>query len=269
MTDASVRVGATRARSSLILPQPLLDATVSSLDSVARGLIALGVTANAITGSSVILAAVAGALLCFGQFGWAAVAMVVASLGDALDGLVARRTGSASVAGALLDASVDRYEEFFFLAGIAVYFHDSTWTLMLTLLALCGCFMVSYGSAKAEALGVPVPPGAMRRAERAVCLCLGVALTSASARVALGSTLPLPAWAAHAPLFAALGLVAVVANVSAIRRLQFLASRGTLAAQHVAVRPLALSVEPEEPESEPESEPDGQVVAAQQALRAR
>jgi CDP-diacylglycerol---glycerol-3-phosphate 3-phosphatidyltransferase len=266
MSDATVRVKATQARSSLVLPRALLDAMLAGLDRLARGLIALGVTANAITVSSVVLAAIAGALLCFGQFGWAAAIMVAASLGDALDGLVARRTGSASVAGALLDASIDRYEEFFFLGGLAVYFHDSTAALLLTLFALSGSFMVSYGSAKAEALGVPVPPGAMRRTERAVCLCLGVALTPLFAWAVLGATLP--PWAAHAPLFAALGVVALVANVSAVRRLRFLA-RGAVAAKLVAVGPLAVSVDVEEPDPELESEPDGQVVAAPQALRAR
>jgi CDP-diacylglycerol---glycerol-3-phosphate 3-phosphatidyltransferase len=189
---------------------------------------------------------------------------VAASLGDALDGLVARRTGSASVAGALLDASIDRYEEFFFLGGIAVYFHDSTWALLLTLFALSGSFMVSYGSAKAEALGVPVPAGAMRRTERAVCLCLGVALTPVLLWAAPGSSLP--PWAMHAPLFAALAVVAVVANISAVRRLRFLAV-GAVAAKRV-VGPLA-SVDVQKAEPEPESAPKGQVVAAPHALRAR
>lgn len=198
MSDASVRVRAGQARSSLVLPRAALDAALWCLDHVARGLIALGVTANAISVSSVVLAGIAGALLCYGQFGWAAVAMVIASLGDALDGLVARRTGTASVAGALLDASIDRYEEFFFLGGLAVYFHDSVAALALTLLALAGSFMVSYGSAKAEALGVPVPPGAMRRAERAVFLCAGVATTPVFAWAAVGSAVP--AWAGQAPI---------------------------------------------------------------------
>jgi CDP-diacylglycerol--glycerol-3-phosphate 3-phosphatidyltransferase len=266
MSEASVRVRATQARSSLLVPRAVLDVALSVLDHLARGLIALGVTANAITVSSVVLAAIAGALLCFGQFGWAAALMIAASLGDALDGLVARRTGSASVAGALLDASIDRYEEFFFLGGIAVYFHDSTWALMLTLFALSGSFMVSYGSAKAEALGVQVPAGAMRRTERAVCLCLGAALTPVSGWAVLESTLP--PWAAHAPLFAALGLVAVVANVSAIRRLRFLA-RGEVAAKLVIVGSLAASNDAEEPEAEAESEPETQVVSGSHALRAR
>ncbi|HEY3817835.1 MAG TPA: CDP-alcohol phosphatidyltransferase family protein [Polyangiaceae bacterium] len=263
MSDASARTRVSPARSSLVLPRAALDTALWALDHVAGGLIALGVTANAITISSVFLAGIAGTLLVFGEFGWASVAMVAASLGDALDGLVARRTGTSSVAGALLDASVDRYEEFFFLGGLALYFHASVPALALTLLALAGSFMVSYGSAKAEALGVPVPPGAMRRAERAVCLCVGVAAMPLFAWLTRGSAVP--AWAAEAPLYVALGLVGVVANVSAIRRLRFLAA-AKVTVKLAMVRPLVLPVETDD--LEPESDSDGQVVAAPHALRA-
>jgi CDP-diacylglycerol--glycerol-3-phosphate 3-phosphatidyltransferase len=191
------------------------------LDRAARGLVRLGVTANSVTVFSVAAAALAGVLLGFGRFGWAAAAMVIASLGDALDGLVARRSGSASVGGALLDASVDRYGEFFFLGGLAVYFRGWLLALVLALFALAGSYMVSYGSAKAEALHLPVPPGAMRRAGRAVCLCTGVALVPPSMWLARVGALP--AWAALAPVLVALAVLAVAANVSAIRRLRALA----------------------------------------------
>jgi len=180
-----------------------------------------GITANAVTIASLGFAAVAGVLLSVGALGWAALAMVTACLGDALDGLVARRSASTSVGGALLDASVDRYGEFFFLGGLALYLRASTPLLAVTLSALAGSFMVSYGSAKAEALRVSVPPGLMRRAERAVCLCSGVGLVPLSDWLARASILP--AWAARAPLVAALAVIAVGANASAIRRLRALA----------------------------------------------
>jgi CDP-diacylglycerol---glycerol-3-phosphate 3-phosphatidyltransferase len=266
MSEASVRVRTGSSRSSLLLPRAALDVALWCLGHVAGGFVALGITANAITVSSVVLAGIAGTLLCFGEFGWAAVAMVAASLGDALDGMVARRTGSASVAGALLDASIDRYEEFFFLGGLAIYFRESTPALVLALLAMCGSFMVSYGSAKAEALGVPVPPGAMRRAERAVCLCVGVALTPVFEWGVVASNLP--PWAAHAPVLAAMALVGVVANVSAIRRLRFLA-QGRVSPAAFARVSHALPVEEVENdiELEPDSAPTPQVVAAAQVAR--
>jgi CDP-diacylglycerol--glycerol-3-phosphate 3-phosphatidyltransferase len=220
-------------RTSLVLPDALVALVLRSLDSAARVLVRLGASANAITSASIALGALGGVLLAFGQFGPAAIAMVIASLGDALDGLVARRSGSSSVAGALLDASGDRYQEFFFLGGLAVFFRESVGALVLTLLALVGSFMVSYGSAKAEALGVPVPPGVMRRAERAACLCTGAVFTPAFAWFARRSGLA--AWCDPLPLLASLALIAVVANASAVRRLHSLA-RNSSPASPVARR---------------------------------
>jgi CDP-diacylglycerol--glycerol-3-phosphate 3-phosphatidyltransferase len=269
MTSGVARIKRSDTRTSLWLPRTVLDVALWGLDHVARGLIGLGITANTITVSSVALAGIGGALLAFGHFGAAAVAMVIASLGDALDGIVARRTGSASVSGALLDASVDRYEEFLFLGGLAIYFRASVPALVLTLGALAGSFMVSYGSAKAEALAVPVPPGVMRRAERAVCLCAGVALTACFGWLADNGAVP--AWTARAPLFVSLGLVAVVANVSAIRRLQRLA-RAQRRVGRIGMVGSPISVpaaEPSDPDVELDSDPSGRVVAAPAAVRVR
>jgi phosphatidylglycerophosphate synthase len=216
---------AAAARVSPVLPRVLLKAALWCLDRAARALVTLGVTANTVTVLGLCLAAVAGVLLSLGHFGLATAAMVVASLGDALDGLVARRSGSASDGVALLDASVDRYEEFFFFGGIAVLYRDSVPALVLALLALAGSFMVSYGSAKAEALDVPVPSGAMRRAERAACLCVAAAMAALFAW--LGDHSLVPAWAVRTPLLVALALIGIVANVSAIRRLRSLARGGS------------------------------------------
>jgi putative flippase GtrA len=78
--------------------------------------------------------------------------------------------------------------------------------------------MTSYATAKAEALRVDIPRGAMRRPERALYLTLGVALTPIASALA-GARGP---WVAHAPMLAALLVVAVVANASAAHRLRAL-----------------------------------------------
>ncbi len=228
------------SRASLVLPDAICTTVLRRLDQVAGGLVALGISANAITSLCILLGAVAGVLLAFGQFGLAATAMVIASLGDAVDGMVARRSGSVSVAGALLDASGDRYQEFFFLGGLALFFRESPAALVATLLALAGSFMVSYSSAKAEALGVPVPPGVMRRTERAVCLCLATAMTALWEPWVAGKSLPTGTEAL--PVLIAVSLIAAVANISAVRRLHFLA-RGTTnppIETHAAERPEAV-----------------------------
>jgi phosphatidylglycerophosphate synthase len=190
------------------------------LSPLVDGLAAVGVTANDVTVVSLFAGLVAGAALAFDQFGWATAAILFASLGDAVDGMLARRTGSASVGGALLDAAVDRYGEFFILAGLAVLFHESIPMLALVLLALAGSFMVSYGSAKAEALRVAVPDGMMRRAERATVLCVGVAMVPFAGELAARIEVP---WLHHAPILFAVAVVAVAANASAVRRLRLVA----------------------------------------------
>jgi CDP-diacylglycerol--glycerol-3-phosphate 3-phosphatidyltransferase len=200
------------------------------LSPLVEFLAAIGVRANDVTVVSLFAGLVAGAALAMDEFGWATFAIAFASLGDAVDGMLARRTGSASVGGALLDAAVDRYGEFFVLTGLAVLFHESTLILVLVLLALAGSFMVSYGSAKAEALRVAVPDGMMRRAERATILCVGVALVPFAGEVATRLDTP---WLHHAPVLLAVVVVAIAANASAVRRLRVVA----LAAAPVAAAP--------------------------------
>lgn len=216
-----VRAAPPERRTSSLLPQAVVDASLGAIDRLARALAARGISANAVTVGSLVLAAAAGWALALGSFGWAALAGTASGLGDALDGAIARRTRRASVGGALLDATADRYGEFLLLGGLAIHFREQLAVLVLTLGAMVGSFMVSYGSAKAEALRVTVPGSLMRRPERAMCLCAGIALTAPLAWLAERGDLP--AWMSRAPVFAALGLVAFVANASAIARLRLLA----------------------------------------------
>lgn len=208
---------------SIALPRAASAMTHWALDPLVRFLIAADVSANTITGCSLLAGAAAGFSLAIGHFGVAAALLVAASLGDALDGLVARGGHTESAAGALFDASVDRYEEFFSLGGLAIFFRESGPLLGLVLSALMGSFMVSYGSAKAEALRVPVPPGAMRRAERATCLCLGTTLVPLAG--AISRSFHGPAWIAFSPLVVTLVLIGGAANVSAVRRIRLIAAR--------------------------------------------
>jgi hypothetical protein len=71
--------------------------------------------------------------------------------------------------------------------------------------------MVSYGSAKAEAHGVRVPGGVLRRASRAALLAGGTTFVPIAAVIA--RSLSAPAWAAYSPVFFALALIAVAAVV--------------------------------------------------------
>jgi CDP-diacylglycerol---glycerol-3-phosphate 3-phosphatidyltransferase len=215
-----------KAGASALLGKGAMEAGYWSLQPVGRALIALGLTANGVTLLSLGFGLTAAVALSLGHFGVGAALTAVATLGDALDGIVARQTGTASNAGEVFDAAVDRYQEFFFLGGLAVYFRAEPVALVLTLLALLGSFMVSYGTAKAEALGVESPRGAMRRVERAVYLDAGVVFAPIAG--ALAARFGLPAWITHVPILLALALVGGVGNVSAVRRLLAVARAVTL-----------------------------------------
>lgn len=210
-----------QAGSSVLLGKGPMEAAYYFLEPVGRGAVRLGISANAITWLSFFLALAGAAAIAIGHFGVGGALTMIAAFGDALDGVVARQARTTSDAGEVLDAAVDRYEELFFLAALTFYFRGAPAFMGLALLALLGSFMVSYGTAKAEALRVEAPRGSMRRAERAVYLTLGVVLAPIAAAIA--ARLTLPAWVGAAPIVASLALVGVVANVSAARRLTAIA----------------------------------------------
>jgi len=87
---------------------------------------------------------------------------------DALDGMVARTRGTASDAGELIDAAVDRYAEIATFAGIAAYYRSYPVGFWLALTSLGGALLVSYARAKGEISGIDARMGSMNRGERAV-----------------------------------------------------------------------------------------------------
>jgi CDP-diacylglycerol---glycerol-3-phosphate 3-phosphatidyltransferase len=213
-----------RDQGSALLGRSLMQMGYWALDHIGRWLVMLGATANGVSIASLLFGIGAGVALAFGHFGLGAILAVISGLGDTLDGIVARRTKTASDAGEVLDAAVDRYEEFFFLGGIVVHERGNAVGVSLVLSALLGSFMVSYATAKAEALRAEVPRGAMRRPERAAYLIAGAAITPVAAPLLRSVFGPgASAWAAELPMIVAVGLVALIANVSAIRRLSKLA----------------------------------------------
>jgi phosphatidylglycerophosphate synthase len=202
---------------SALLGKDVMQGAYWSLQPVARLLTFLKITPNMVSWSSFAFALAAGACLCVGHFGFGAVFATISAFLDTLDGMVARLTGVSSDAGEVLDAAVDRYAEFFFLGGLIIYYREIPILLGVTLVALMGSFMVSYSSAKAEALQVSAPKGNMRRPERAVYLTLG-ALFSPITIPFFEQVRPYGIAIGH-PMVAALGLVAVMSNISAAERL--------------------------------------------------
>ncbi|HEX6838534.1 MAG TPA: CDP-alcohol phosphatidyltransferase family protein, partial [Polyangia bacterium] len=155
--------------------------------------------------------------------GWA---MIVGFICDAWDGIVARKTNSSSMAGEFYDATVDRYNDLIAFLGLMYYYRNDPLPLALAAAAMIGSTLTSYTRAKGEAVGVDPNVGWMQRHERGVYLGLATAMA------------PVVAWftergAARPHYFtvvAALALMAVTANVTAIWRARFvltgLAKRG-------------------------------------------
>lgn len=201
---------------SVLVSKGMMEMAYWGLQPLGELLIRLGFTPNAISFLSLGFGVAAAIALATGHFGLAGALSMVSALMDTLDGMVARKTRVSSDAGEVLDAAIDRYVEFLFLAGLMEYFRSSRECFFLCALALLGSFMVSYSTAKAEALQVQPPRGMMRRTERAVYLVLGAVLTPVF-QWGTGSAV---AW----PMIAALALVAIFSNYSAIHRLVAIAA---------------------------------------------
>jgi phosphatidylglycerophosphate synthase len=173
------------------------------------------VTPDMVTTFSLVPGLFAGIAVSQGWFGLGCFLATAASFCDSIDGLLARRRGSGSDAGELFDAAVDRYIDLFFMGGLVVYYRFSELLCAVALLALCGAFLISYSTAKADALGVEPPRGAMRRVERAIYLNFAAGLTPLATLLAGPESSIL---LRQAPILGVTALIAVVANVSAARR---------------------------------------------------
>ena len=121
---------------------------------------------------------------------------------DAVDGALARKTGITSKFGAFLDSVIDRYDEMILLAGVLYYYQSQAYTVgvMLTYAALCGSVLVSYTRARAEGLSFSGKAGIFSRIERSIVLILGLLFNQ---------------------LLISIGIIAILANVTAIQRIFF------------------------------------------------
>ncbi len=193
---------------SAFLAQPIMEMGYWGLAPLMDWLTAHRIRPDHVTWFSLFPGLAAGVAAACGWFGLACVLGTICAFADILDGVLARRLGISSEAGEVLDAAIDRYTESALIAGFAIYYRNQLLWMSMAAAALIGAWMVSYTTAKAEAAHVAPPRGAMRRAERAVYLLTAAGFTSLSKE-----------WfATEAPFLCALTLVAVVSNISAVRR---------------------------------------------------
>lgn len=181
------------------------------ISPVSRVLIALRVSPNHITASSLVIAAGAGVAFARGYHGLGGWLYVLCGTLDIFDGKVARANGTSSKAGAFIDSTLDRYTEILVLGGLAWHFTAGPlhWAAMA---AMAGSLMVSYTRARGEALGYSSREGGMQRAERIVYIGLA-GVFGKILEAAVGA----PGWSDRL-LGASLVLLAFSTNYSAIQR---------------------------------------------------
>lgn len=225
---------------SLLVAKGFMEFGYWLMGPVVSGLARFGVTPDQVTALSLIPALGAGVAVARGQFGLACWLSTGASLCDSVDGLLARRVGTASDAGEAFDAVADRYVEFFFIGGLVVHYRVSLPLSVLALGALMGAYLISYSTAKAEAIGVPPPRGLMRRAERAIYFGFAAGFTPF---VGLLFSADAPLWQREAPMVLCMALVGGIANFSAVSRLrQIMASVRERDARRALLGPVPVPV---------------------------
>jgi CDP-diacylglycerol--glycerol-3-phosphate 3-phosphatidyltransferase len=203
---------------SVFLGRFFLEFAYWCFEPMKKALLRTGITPNQLTAAS-LLASLGGAVaFASGRFttgGWLVIACAIL---DALDGMVARARGTASDAGELIDAAVDRYAEIATFAGIAAYYRNYPLGFWLALCSLGGALLVSYARAKGEISGIDARMGSMNRAERATYIgAAGVLAPFVATLTENGAPHP-----AFYLMLATLFLVALMANVTALRRFGFI-----------------------------------------------
>ncbi|MCB0308143.1 MAG: CDP-alcohol phosphatidyltransferase family protein [Bdellovibrionales bacterium] len=136
------------------------------------------ITPDTITYTGTFLCLICGYLFAADHIlsaGW--MVLLIGSL-DILDGRIARAIGVSGPKGAFLDSVMDRYQDFFMMMGVTIFFQNS-WIFYVCLLALLGSALVPYTRAKAESLGVELSEiGAIQRPERFFILGFGSIISS-------------------------------------------------------------------------------------------
>lgn len=151
------------------------------MEPIAAVLIKLGISANALTTIGTLSTVLGGVAFAFGYMRLGGFIIGLTAIADALDGVVARRTGQVTLFGAFYDSTLDRIADGALLGGIAYFYasnptHHSLPMLAVSLVGIIGTYMISYARARAEALGINAKVGVMQRAERVILLSVPQAL---------------------------------------------------------------------------------------------
>lgn len=147
---------------------------------VGAGLVRVGVSPDVITGIGVTMAAATAIAIGTEHFFTAAVLLLLTGLPDALDGAVAKASGTSSQRGAYLDSVADRLSDGLLFAGCGWYLAgtDDPRLAIMPFGLYIAASLVSYQRAKAESLGYEAKGGLMERAERFIVLGFGLVFSA-------------------------------------------------------------------------------------------
>ena len=150
------------------------------LDPIGVLLSRIGVTANALTATGIVIAGIGSVFIGQGRLFLGFIFLILTGLPDALDGAVAKASGTSSVRGAFLDSVSDRVTDILLFCGIAWYLasNEPGRIMMLPVAVMGAAMLISYQRAKAESLGFDAKGGIMERAERFIVLALGLLISS-------------------------------------------------------------------------------------------
>lgn len=132
----------------------------------------LGLGADFYSYAGLVVGLGSGPLIAHGWFELGGWAIVLSGVADALDGRLARLTGTASEHGDFIDSTFDRFVEASTFLGFAYYLRATPWGSLLAAGSLAGALIVSYARARGEVAGVVCTGGLMQRQERVVLTAL-------------------------------------------------------------------------------------------------
>jgi len=144
------------------------------LAKIGKAFLQIGLHPNHISILGLIGNAFNAVLIAIGHLQLAGIGLIVFSLLDALDGIMARFAGTSRIQGSFLDSVVDRFSEMLILVGLTFYLykHSSELFLFIAITALIGSMMVPYIRAKSESLSIELKGGICTRVERCAILTL-------------------------------------------------------------------------------------------------
>lgn len=133
------------------------------------------VNPNALTVIGTLISLGSATAFAFGRFGLGAWLILAGGIFDLVDGVVARRHGTATPFGAFLDSTMDRLADMAILLGVMLHFagRGDAGTVLLAGIALIAAVLTSYAKARAEQWVRSFEGGLLERGERLFVLGVG------------------------------------------------------------------------------------------------